>query len=99
MQVTPTRLARVDRAETGLRALLAPTDVRVRDLGDGRARVELDPAALSRWDAAARDAVRAEGFEQVEAGVFRSGSLNDLLVRAGAAEQPEQGQPEADRQQ
>lgn len=89
VQVTPSRLARVDRAETGLRALLSPTDVRVRDLGDGRARVELDPAALGCWDEVARDVVLQEGFEQVEARVFRSGSLNDLVVRAGAAEQPE----------
>ncbi len=99
VQVTPIRLARVDRAETGLRALLSPTDVRVRDLGDGRARVELDPAALGRWDEVAREVVRREGFDWVEARTFRSGSLNDLLVRAGTAEQPEQGQPEAEREQ
>ncbi|MGB8651042.1 MAG: ATP-dependent sacrificial sulfur transferase LarE [Mycobacteriales bacterium] len=96
VQVTPARLARVDRAETALRSLLRPTDVRVRDLGDGRARVELDPAALTRWDAAAQAAVRAEGFGAVQVQPFRSGSMNALLVGAGAAEQPEQAQPEAD---
>ena len=85
VQVTPARLARVDRAETALRALLQPTDVRVRDLGDGTARVELDAAALGRWDAIAQAAV-LEDFERVQTQEFRSGSMNELL--AGAAEQP-----------
>ena len=84
VQVTPARLARVDRAESALRALLHPTDVRVRDLGEGTARVELDPEALARWDGAADAAVRAD-FERVETREFRSGSMNDLL--AGAQEQ------------
>lgn len=74
--VTPARLARVDRAETALRVLLAPTDVRVRDLGDGTARVELDPEALARWDERAGAAVAAEGFGTVTTRVFRSGSMN-----------------------
>jgi uncharacterized protein len=78
VQVTPARLARVDRVESALRALLQPSDVRVRDLGDGHARVELDPAALGRWGLAAEAAVRAE-FERVETREFRSGSMNDLL--------------------
>jgi uncharacterized protein len=81
VQVTPTRLARVDRLESALRALLQPTDVRVRDLGDGAARVELDPAALARWDAPAEAQVRAE-FARVEVREFRSGSMNDLLPAA-----------------
>jgi uncharacterized protein len=76
VQVTPARLARVDRAETALRALLAPTDVRVRDLGSGSARVELDVGALARWSGAAEQAVAAEGFSAVEVAQFRSGSLN-----------------------
>jgi uncharacterized protein len=54
----------------------------VRDLGQDRARVELDPAALSRWDEAALTAVRHEGFAEVQTQVFRSGSMNDLLARA-----------------
>lgn len=78
IEVTPARLARVDRAETALRALLQPTDVRVRDLGDGTARVELDPGALARWDAAAEAVVR-EDFERVVTQEFRSGSMNALL--------------------
>lgn len=90
--VTPTRLARVDRAETALRALLQPTDVRVRDLGDGSARVELDAAALGRWGAAAEQAVAAEGFAAVTTREFRSGSMNELV--ASAAQQAEQGERE-----
>jgi uncharacterized protein len=81
VQVTPMRLARVDRAETALRAALgAVTDVRVRDLGDGRARVELDAAALAACDEAVLDVVRREGFSEVVAAPFRSGSMNDALA-------------------
>ncbi|HUR52054.1 MAG TPA: ATP-dependent sacrificial sulfur transferase LarE [Mycobacteriales bacterium] len=97
VQVTPARLARVDRVETAVRALLHATDVRVRDLGNGEARVELDPPALARWDAAAEGAV-SEEFTRVQVREFRSGSMNDLLG-ARPAQQPEQGQPEADGQQ
>ena len=87
--VTPSRLARVDRAETALRVLLSPTDVRVRDLGDGSARVELDPAALTRYDDAARELVEQQGFTSVRVGAFRSGSMNDLSV-PGAPQQADQ---------
>lgn len=80
IQVTPSALARVDRAETALRAHLgAVVDVRVRDLGEGAARVELDPAALVRCDAATLDVVRREGFREVVAAPFRSGSMNAAL--------------------
>lgn len=85
IEVTPSRLARVDRVEMALRALLRPVDVRVRDLGDGSARVELDPEALARWDPATEAVVRQE-FERVETREFRSGSMNALLG-AGAPEQ------------
>jgi uncharacterized protein len=91
VQVTPTRLARVDRVETALRALLQPTDVRVRDLGDGTARVELDPGALARWDATSEAAVLQE-FDDCATREFRSGSMNELLG-AGAAEQSGERQP------
>jgi len=85
VQVTPSRLARVDRAETALRTHLAaagvpPVDLRVRDLGDGAARVELDPAALARCDEGALDVVRSEGFGEVVAAQFASGSLNRALA-------------------
>ena len=91
IEVTPTRLARVDRVETALRALLQPTDVRVRDLGDGTARVELDAATLRRWDGAADALVRQE-FATHTTREFRSGSMNELLA-AGADQQTDQRQP------
>ena len=79
LQVTPAGLARVDRTERALRAhLRTVVDLRVRDLGDGVARVELDPEALARCDEAALDVVRAEGFRTVTAREFRWGSMNAL---------------------
>ncbi len=98
LQVTPSGLARVDRAERALRAHLGPVvDLRVRDLGEGQARVELDPAALARCDDAALAVVRLEGFAAVTKREFRSGSMNSgsALAAAGAgpAQQAEQGQP------
>ncbi len=81
LQVTPAGLARVDRAERALRAHLGGVvDLRVRDLGEGRARVELDPAALARVDDRALAVVRAEGFGEVTAREFRSGSMNAALT-------------------
>jgi uncharacterized protein len=84
IEVTPYRLARVDRAETAVRAVLAAagvqvTDLRVRDLGD-RARVEVDPRLVARAAAlpglaeALSDAGFADLPYQVES--FRSGRLN-----------------------
>ena len=85
--VTTGRLARVDRAETGLRVLLGDvvTDLRVRDLGDDAARIELDPVALAACDDRALDLVRAEGFTTVTTAVYRTGALNDALVGPSAA--------------
>ncbi len=82
IQVTPAGLARIDAAETALRVHLGPvvTDLRVRDLGDGVARIELDPAALAACDQTALDVVRQSGFTTVTAQAYRSGSLNDALV-------------------
>jgi uncharacterized protein len=82
VQVTPSNLARVDRAESALRALLGDvvTDLRVRDLGAGAARIELDPVALAACDEKALDVVRAEGFRDVTAAEYRTGSLNDALA-------------------
>lgn len=83
-RITPERLRRVDRAESGLRAALLDRGVpvrnlRVRDLGD-RARVEVDAdlvAAVAEQDL---DAL-VPGFPAVEldARGFRSGSMNELL--------------------
>ena len=82
LQVTPSRLARVDRAERALRSHLraagvAVEHVRVRDLGEGRARVELDDAALEHLGDTGLEVVRSEGFATATAGAFRSGSMND----------------------
>ncbi|MCW2714198.1 MAG: hypothetical protein JWN88_1245 [Frankiales bacterium] len=77
LQVTPGGLARVDRAERALREHLDEVvDLRVRDLGDGAARIELDAAALDRLDEAGLDVVRQQGFSRVTAQAFRSGSMN-----------------------
>jgi uncharacterized protein len=87
LTITPARLARVEHAETALRAVLAEAgvsvrDLRVRDLGD-TARVEVDAelvAAVSALDDA-HEAVLAAGFDHVEVDPrgFRSGSMNELL--------------------
>lgn len=87
VEVTPHRLARVERAEAAVRAALAAAavevrDLRVRDLG-GRARIEVDAdlVELVRDIPDVLDAVRAVGFPEVEVDPrgFRSGSMNERL--------------------
>lgn len=87
VEVTPHRLARVERAESRLREWLhgqgAPVrDLRVRDLGE-RARVEVDAGLvdLVQESAGALQAVRTAGFTEVEVDRrgFRSGSMNEML--------------------
>lgn len=87
--VTRAGLARVEAAEAGLRSALADagievTNLRVRDLGDDRARIEVDTQAVDRVTAceAALARVEAAGFGVVDVDPrgFRSGSMNDLLV-------------------
>ncbi|MFY9915356.1 MAG: ATP-dependent sacrificial sulfur transferase LarE [Nocardioidaceae bacterium] len=93
IEVTPGRLARVERAEVSLRCLLAAYDVevadlRVRDLGD-RGRIEVDASALATVDAdsmlaaACVRAVVEAGFEDafVDPQGFRSGAMNERLVQ------------------
>jgi pyridinium-3,5-biscarboxylic acid mononucleotide sulfurtransferase len=95
VEVTPTRLARVERAEVALREWLdarriAVRDLRVRDLGSV-ARVELDSSALSQLTdldggrSAVVALVKGAGFTdaQVDARGFRSGSMNELLPDPG----------------
>ncbi|MDN5726099.1 MAG: ATP-dependent sacrificial sulfur transferase LarE [Propionibacteriales bacterium] len=85
--ITPANLARVDRAESSVRAAwlaaVPLTDLRVRDLGEDRARVEVDRQALAVLDDSLRGqvvaAVGAAGFDEVEVRAFRSGSMNDAL--------------------
>ena len=88
LAITPSRLARVERAEAALRAVLVAEgvvspDLRVRDLGE-TARIEVSPSAVARisTSAAVRDAVLAAGFDTVEVDPrgFRSGSMNELLA-------------------
>jgi pyridinium-3,5-biscarboxylic acid mononucleotide sulfurtransferase len=93
IEVTPHRLARVERAEAAVRAALAThglssADLRVRDLG-GSGRVELDRSLVegpcaSGTDvhAAVRRAVTGAGFDEAEVDPrgFRSGSMNEALV-------------------
>jgi pyridinium-3,5-biscarboxylic acid mononucleotide sulfurtransferase len=88
LEITPARLARIDRAEAALRRALGRAglpvrDLRVRDLGD-RARIEVDSAhvAAVAADADVLAAVRAAGFAAVEVERFRSGSMNELLARS-----------------
>jgi pyridinium-3,5-biscarboxylic acid mononucleotide sulfurtransferase len=83
IEVTPFRLARVDRAEDAVRQALkarglASTQLRVRDLGD-RARVEIDvellPVVAEMPEL--RAAVVAAGFAgEVEVTAFSSGALS-----------------------
>ena len=86
LEVTPARLARVERAEAALRAALdaaglAVRDLRVRDLGPAGARVEVDralvPVLAGRPDLLA--AVTGFGEVTVDPLGFRSGSLNAAL--------------------
>jgi uncharacterized protein len=88
IEVSPHRLARVERAEAGVRRRAAELglglrDLRVRDLGE-RASLELDAALLPlepATEAALLGEVRDAGFDvaEVDPRGFRSGSLNALL--------------------
>lgn len=82
--ITPHRLARVDRAETAVRALLADTglsvtDLRVRDLGDAT-RLEVDAPLVDRVAAlpGLREVLDDAGFATLPHRVepFGSGRLN-----------------------
>lgn len=85
IEVTSARLARIERAETAVRAALggAVRDLRVRDLGDA-VRLEVDPHLVehARADTAVGAAIRDAGFAgtPVRVEVFRSGSMNDALA-------------------
>jgi uncharacterized protein len=82
--VSAAGLARVEQAEASLRTALAAAglavrDLRVRDLGDDVARVEVDAVAVPAVGPELLAAVR--GFARVELDPrgFRSGSMNELL--------------------
>ncbi len=82
IEVTPERLAQVERAEVALRGL-GFREFRVRHLGKG-ARVEVAPAELTRLgeqQERVRTAVFTAGFASVDldASGYRRGSLNAVL--------------------
>ncbi|HEU4912212.1 MAG TPA: ATP-dependent sacrificial sulfur transferase LarE [Actinomycetes bacterium] len=88
LEITPARLARVERAEEAARSALREAGIpvvnlRVRDLGE-TARLEVDNGLVGRVAAAATvvDAVRTAGFPAVEVDPrgFRSGAMNELLA-------------------
>ncbi|BEP14434.1 hypothetical protein acdb102_27450 [Acidothermaceae bacterium B102] len=86
IEITPARLARVDRAEAALRSALTGAGIpvqnlRVRDLGD-TARVEVDAELLAEVHERPDLLAAIEGFAAVELDPvgFRSGSMNELLT-------------------
>lgn len=86
IEVTPTRLARVEGAEAALRNALAEAGIevrnlRVRDLGD-TARVEVDRQLVDVVAARADLRTHVAGWDAVEVDPrgFRSGSMNQLLA-------------------
>ncbi|HEX5532450.1 MAG TPA: ATP-dependent sacrificial sulfur transferase LarE [Actinomycetales bacterium] len=92
VEITAHHLVRIDRAEGALRSMLTEAgfpvrDLRVRDLGDDRARIEVDRTTLEAVGASAagwgpvEGAVLDAGFTAVEVDPrgFRSGSMNEML--------------------
>jgi uncharacterized protein len=92
VRITQRGLDRVDHAEAAARAVLVRAgidvrDLRVRDLGEDRARLEIDRAALTEvtdraLEASLAAAITACGFMSAETDPrgFRSGSMNELLA-------------------
>ncbi|HLN78144.1 MAG TPA: HAD hydrolase-like protein [Nocardioidaceae bacterium] len=88
IEVSPFRLARIERAEAGVRAALAEAGVpvrnlRVRDLDD-EASIEVDAEVLERAGSlpAVVEAALAAGFAsaRLDPKGFRSGAMNELLA-------------------
>jgi uncharacterized protein len=86
IEVSPQRLARVERAELVLRSALVAAglhvrDLRVRDMGD-TARVEVDADLVDAVTARPDLLATVEDFTAVEVDPrgFRSGSMNELLA-------------------
>jgi len=84
--VSAAGLARVEAAESALRAALVDAgievrDLRVRDLGGDVARVELDAARVAEVAARPELLAAVPGFDRVELDDrgFRSGAMNELL--------------------
>ena len=86
VSITPSRLARVDRAESALRHALTTAgydvaNLRVRDLGDDGARVEVDRDLVDVLAARPDLLAVVDDFPSVSVDPrgFRSGSMNELL--------------------
>ena len=82
--VSAERLARVEAAEAALRAALAGAglavrDLRVRDLGDDVARVEVDAALVPVVGPELLAAVTGFASVELDPRGFRSGAMNELL--------------------
>jgi uncharacterized protein len=84
--VSAAGLARVEAAEASLRAAmddagLAVRNLRVRDLGEDSARVEVDAPLVDRLSGRDDLLSAVAGFRRVEVDPrgFRSGSMNELL--------------------
>jgi uncharacterized protein len=92
IEVSPYRLARVERAEAALRAVMLDAglrvrDLRVRDLGDiARIEVDADLVGTLRDEPGLLAAV--SGFDRVEVDPvgFRSGSMNEALRTTSGSE-------------
>jgi uncharacterized protein len=88
--VTERALRRIEQAESALRGLGLPGQVRVRDQGGDLARIETDPgqlqAVLDQRERVAT-ALRAAGFLYVTLDLegYRQGSHNAVLVQLGGA--------------
>ncbi|MGA8115068.1 MAG: ATP-dependent sacrificial sulfur transferase LarE [Actinocatenispora sp.] len=90
IQIDTDRLRRVERAEATLRAALTDAGIpvrnlRVRDLGEQGARVEVDPELVPAVAAHPGLAEALDGFPTVtvDARGFRSGAMNELLAEPG----------------
>ena len=86
VRITPHRLARVERAEVQLRAALRRAghdvrDLRVRDLDEKGASVEVDAELVDVLADSPELLAAVEGFPavRVDPRGFRSGSMNELL--------------------
>ena len=87
ISITPARLARVDQAEAALRGALADAgysvrDLRVRDLGEAGARVEVDRELVPVLTEHPELLAVVGGFSAVSVDPrgFRSGAMNELLA-------------------
>jgi uncharacterized protein len=84
IEISTDRLARVERAEAALRIALSDAGIpagnlRVRDLGEEGARVELDAEFVDIVRDRPDLLAAVQGFSTVAVREFRSGSMNELL--------------------